>query len=324
MISHSRIVGFGAYVPEKTLDNFDLENMVDTSDEWIVQRTGIHKRHILDEKSFASDLAIKAVEDLVERTQASIDDVDHIIVTSFTPDYFSPTMSALVQSHFGIKHAGSFDLNAGCTGFAYALSVADALITAGQNKKVLVVAAEAISKVTNYEDRATCILFGDAGAACLLEYTEGEGSCIASCFHTDGHLAQNVTCSNFNQTVNGVEIEQQRLFDQNGQQVYKYVMTQIPKGIRELLDKADLTLDTIDWFVPHSANMRIVQVICDRLPFPEEKTLTSIEYYGNTSSASIPLAIWIALNEGRIQRGDLFVLYGFGGGLTHGGLVLKY
>jgi len=306
------------------MTNDDFEKIVDTSDEWILQRTGIHERHICSEEEFSSDLAIGAVENLVDVTGASLDEVDLIIVTTFTPDYLAPHVASVVQGYFGIPHTGTFDLGAGCTGFTYALSVADALITSGQNKKILVVAAEAVSKTVDYSDRTSCILFGDAGAACLLEYTEDEGAFLACRFHTDGDLAHHVTCSNFSQTINGETITNKATFDQNGQQVYKYVMQHIPTGVEELVAKAGIAFDEIDWFIPHSANMRMIQTICNKLNFPEEKTLTSLEQYGNTSSVSIPLALWIAQQEGRLQKGDILALYGFGAGLTHGGVVVRF
>lgn len=321
--SQSRIVGFGAYVPEKILTNHDLETMVDTNDEWIVQRTGIHERHIAHDEEYASDLAIKAVADLVERKQVSLDGVDQIIATSFTPDHFTPTISGLVQGHFNIPHAGSFDLNAGCTGFAYAISVADALVSAGVNSKILVVATEVISKIVDYADRSTCILFGDGAAACLVERTEGTGAVLARYFHSDGDLAHYVTCGNQSDIVGATKLKDRHVFEQNGQQVYRYVMQNVPEGVVGLLEKAGRSLDELDWFVPHSANMRMIQTICDKIPFPPEKTLTSLEYFGNTSSASIPLALWLAQNEGKLHEGDLVALYGFGGGLTHGGVLVE-
>lgn len=323
----SQIIGFGGYVPERILSNADLEKMVDTNDEWITQRTGIKERRIAAEDQFASDLAIEAVKDLIAQHAVSVDDVDQIIVTTFTPDHFSPTVSALVQSHFGMQNAGTYDLAAGCTGFAYAMSVADALVVSGANKKVLVVAAEKVSQAIDYTDRSSCILFGDGAAACIVERCskeEEQSAVLARYFHTDGDLAQYVTCTNQSQVVNGVTQERVRIFDQNGQQVYKYVMKQIPQGIKTLLFEASMDLDDIDWFIPHSANMRMIQTICEKLPFPEKTTLTSLEYHGNTSSASIPLSLWLAQKEGRLQKGDTAILYGFGGGLTHGGVIVRF
>lgn len=320
----SKIVGLGAYLPNRKLTNHDLENMVDTNDEWIVKRTGVKERRIAEKDEFSSDMAIKAVENLIEKNNISVDDVDMVIVTTFTPDHYSPTVSALVQGHFGIEHAGTMDINSGCTGFAYGLSVADALIRSGNNHKVLVIASETISKVVDYTDRGTCILFGDAAVATLLERTNEKGSFIASYFTSDGKLAENVSCSNFSDRINGRSVSKKRLFEQEGRFLYEYVIKNIPGGICSLLEKSQLDLKDINWFVPHSANMRMVEALCKRLDFPIENTLTSNELYGNTSSVSIPLALCLAMEEKKIKAGDKMVLYGFGGGLTHGGIVIEW
>ncbi len=324
MNSRSRIVGLGAYLPPGKLTNDDLEKLVDTSDEWIIRRTGVKERRLAAKEEFASDLAKKAVENLVEKNKVRIDDVDMVIVTTFTPDHLAPTVAALVQGHFGLAAAGTMDINSVCAGFVYALCVADSLITAGHSSKVLVVAAEALSKVVDYSDRNTCVLFGDAAVATLLERTGGKGGVIASHFTSDGKLAHNVACGNLSSRVNGRELRKERTFQQEGKLLYEYVVKNIPDGIGALLQKSGLAAGDIDWFVPHSANLRIVQAIADRAGFPPEKTLVSNEFYGNTSSASIPLALWLALEQSRIKPGDKLLLYGFGAGLTHGGVVLEW
>ena len=322
--SNSKITGIGTYVPDRRLTNQDLEKMVDTNDEWIVRRTGVRERRLSDKEEFASDMAIRAVKNLVEKNNVNVDDVDMIIVTTFTPDHFIPTVSSLVQGYFGMKTAGTMDISAACTGFVYGLCVADSLITAGHNNKILVIASETLSKVVDYTDRNTCILFGDAAVAVLVERTEGKGSFIASYFTTDGKQADKVTCCNFSESVNGKILGKSRLFQQEGKFLYEYVVKNIPDGVFRLLEKADMKLEDIAWFVPHSANLRMIEAICKRLKFPLDKTLISNEFYGNTSSATIPLAIWIALEESKIKSGDKIILYGFGGGLTHGGIVMEW
>lgn len=322
--SNSKIVGLGAYLPHQKLTNSDLEKMVDTSDEWILRRTGVRERRIVERTECSSDLAIKAVTNLIEKYHGTIDDVDMVIVTTFTPDHFTPTVSAIVQGHFGIKSAGTMDINSGCAGFAYGLCVADSLITAGHNHKVLVIASEVTSKIVDYSDRNTCVLFGDAAVAMLLEKTNEKGSFIGSYFTSDGKLAQYVACSNLSDSINGKELDKKRLFQQEGKLLYEYVVKNIPEGVSTLLNKSGLIFDEINWFVPHSANVRIIKAINDRLNFPMEKTLISNELYGNTSSASIPLAIWLANEEGKIKSGDKMLLYGFGAGLTHGGVVIEW
>jgi 3-oxoacyl-[acyl-carrier-protein] synthase-3 len=322
--SNSRITGLGAYLPHRKLTNQDLEQMVNTTDEWITRRTGVKERRIAAEDEFSSDLAIKAVENLIETYKVQVDDVDMVIVTTFTPDHFTPTVSGIVQGHFDMKNAGTFDMNSGCTGFVYGLCAADSMITAGHCRKALVIAAEVPSKVMDYTDRNTCILFGDGAAAMLLEKADGTGSFSSSYFTSDGKLAQNITCSNLGSRVNGHEIIKQRLFEQEGKFLYEYVVKNIPESIGKLLEKNNNTLDDIQWFVPHSANLRMIKAFCDRMKFPLAKTLISNEYYGNTSSASIPLALWLALKEGKIQKGDKLLLYGFGAGLTHGGVIVEW
>lgn len=322
--SNSKITAMGAYLPEKRLTNQELEKMVDTNDEWITRRTGVKERRISEEGEFASDLAIKAVDNLIARNNARVDDVDMIIVTTFTPDHFIPNVSSLVQGHFGMENAGAIDISAACAGYAYAVCVADSLITSGNFKKILVIASEVVSKVLDYTDRNTCILFGDAAVATLIEKTDEKGNFLASYFTTDGKAAENVICSNLSGSVNGKMRAKKGLFEQEGKFLYEYVVKNIPDGVGSLLKKAGMTLEDIDWFVPHSANLRMIEALCKRMDYPFEKTLISNELYGNTSSATIPLAIYMALGEAKIKSGDKMILYGFGGGLTHGGVVIEW
>lgn len=322
--SNSRITGLGAFLPSKKLTNSDLEKMVDTSDEWIVRRTGVRERRISEEQEFSSDLAVKAVENLAGSGKANIDDVDMIITTTFTPDFLSPSVSSIVQGHFGMAGAGTMDLNSGCTGYVYGLCTADSLITAGNFNKILVISAETISKVVDYTDRKTCILFGDAAVATLVERDGKKGGFISYCFSTDGKVADRVTCSGLSGSVNGTKLEKERIVQQDGSFLYEYVVRNVPAGIKRLLDKAGLTLGDIDWLVPHSANLRMIEAICKRLDYPMDKTLISNEFYGNTSSVTIPLAVWMALEKSKIKPGDKILMYGFGAGLTHGGTIIEW
>lgn len=324
-VSKSKIVGLGAYVPERRVLNSDFEKILDTNDEWIVQRTGIRERRFVAEDQYASELAIRAVENLFDHNpQAATVKIDMIVVTTFTPDYHTPTVSALVQKHFGFLDCGVIDLSAGCTGFMYGLTVADALITSGHSRSVLVIATEALSKMLDLSDRNTAILFGDGAAAGLLERTDGEGSFIASYFSTDGDKGVNITAGNLAFELDGVTLKEESKIEQNGHNVYRYVNQQVPKGIEVLMEKATLSFDEIDWFVPHSANMRMVESLCHKMHFPLEKTLTSLEYYGNTSSSSIPLALWEAWKNPDFKKEGIYLLYGFGGGLTHGGVIIRF
>lgn len=323
LIARSKITGFGTYVPKKVLANSDLEKMIDTEDEWIVQRTGIRERHISEKDEHSSDLAVNAVRDLENRLGVKCSDVDLIIVTTFTPDHFTPHTAAIVQGRLGCKKAGTFDLGAGCTGYAYALAAADGMVSTGHFSKVLVIAAEAVSKAVDYTDRTSCILFGDAGAACLVERCEGEGSFIASDFISDGDIGYYLTSGNYSDNILGKPVENRGVFQQDGQQVYKYAVKNVPAGISRLLDKGGLTIDEIDWFVPHSANLRIIEAIAKKIGISMEKVLTSVENFGNTSSASIPLALAEAQKSGKLKPDETVMLYGFGGGLTHGGVIVK-
>lgn len=320
--SNYTVTAIGAYTPARKLTNFDLEQMVETNDEWIVKRTGIQTRFLAQEEEFASDLAIKAVEDLIA-TGGSVAGVDLVIVTCLAPDHVTPSVAALVAGKFGLHTAGTYDLHAACSGFAYAFTTAASLIAAGQAKKVLIVSAETLSKVTDYTDRGTCILFGDAAVAVLIEAGEKEKT-LFSISGTDGDMADKVYASLFSKSVNSIPVAKERLIVQNGQALYTYVMRTISAHIGRLIAEAGMTPADIDWFVPHSANLRMIEALRERLDFPREKVLTSVESYGNTSSASIPLALWIAHREGKLKRGDRILIYGFGGGLTHAGAILEW
>ncbi|KZZ84120.1 ketoacyl-ACP synthase III [Bacillus sp. SJS] len=316
MTSKSLITAIGTYVPAKRLTNDDLEKMVDTRDEWIVQRTGMRERRISGEAEFTSDLCIKAVENLMKTYDKKVDDVDMIIVATSTADYSFPSTACKVQEAFQIKSTGAFDLSAACSGFVYALTMANGLISSGLNKKILVIGAETMSRVIDYTDRTTCILFGDGAGAVLVEYSKETPGFNASIMGTDGSGGQylylpGLTGGN-------------RFLVQNGREVYKWATRTVSEGIERLLAQAGMGTDDIDWFVPHSANLRIIESICARSGVSMEKTLYSVEYMGNTSSASIPLALHIGIKEKKVKQGDTVLLYGFGGGLTHAGVIVNW
>ncbi|WP_394121950.1 ketoacyl-ACP synthase III [Planococcus donghaensis] len=323
-ISKARITAIGSYVPEKRLTNRRLEELVETNDEWIVQRTGIRERRIAADTEFTSDISIKAAENLMERYGKSLDDVDMIIVCTMTPDFKTPSVSALVQAKLGIKNTGAIDLNAACSGFTYGLHMANGLITAGLNKKILVIGAETFSKILDYSDRSTCILFGDGGGAVLVEYDEEKPSFIEYHMGTNGELANNLYCTDLSTSMFGNELAVNGFVNQNGREVYKWAVNTVPKGMKALMEKAGFETDQVDWFVPHSANLRIIESICSRNALPLERTIYSLEYYGNTSAASIPLSLDKGVREGKIQSGDTLMLYGFGGGLTHAGMLVNW
>ncbi|CRK85188.1 ketoacyl-ACP synthase III [Neobacillus massiliamazoniensis] len=324
MRSKARITAIGTYVPEKKLTNDDLEKIVDTNDEWIVQRTGMKERRIAGDNEFASMLAFKAIEDLVENYHKDLIDVDCILVSTTTPDYAFPSVACQIQKKFNIRQTGAIDFNATCAGFTYGLHLANGLITAGLHRKILVITTETLSKVTDYTDRTTCILFGDGAAAVLIEKDEELPSFIATHMGTNGEGGMHVYRTNLSTTMFGESLGTNGKIVQNGREVYKWASRTLPIGIKELLCQAELKMDEINWFVPHSANLRMIESICEKSGFPLDKTLTSVEYMGNTSSVSIPLALQIAINEGKLKNGDTLLLYGFGGGLTHAGHIIKW
>ena len=323
--SKARITAIGSYVPEKRLTNKDLEKMVETNDEWIVKRTGIKERRIAHEEEFTSDIGYKAVKDLMERYDKSVEDVDMIIVCTFTSDFNTPSVASLVQAKLGIKNTGAIDLNAACAGFTYGLHVANGLVTSGLNKKVLVIGADTLSKLMDYEDRATCILFGDGGGAVLVEYDEKQPSFISSHLYSEGEGGKHLYSTNLSTRINGEDLNNSGNLVQNGREVYKWAVTTVPKGMQTVMKNAEYQLNDVDWFVPHSANLRMIESICDRSGFPIERTLYSLVEYGNTSSATIPLALEIGLKEGKLSGGgEKVLLYGFGGGLAQAGLLINW
>ncbi|MDA2153736.1 ketoacyl-ACP synthase III [Bacillus cereus group sp. Bc253] len=324
MNSKSRITAIGTHVPEQILSNHDLEKMIDTNDEWIVQRTGMKERRIASEDEYASNLAIKAVENLCTTYKKNLEDVDCIIVATTTADYVFPSVACQIQQYFNIPHTMAFDLNATCAGFTYGLHVGNSLITSGSHKKVLVVATETLSKVTDYTDRTTCILFGDGAGAILLERDENKPSFIAYHMGTNGHGGLHLYRTNLSTTMNDTPLQTNEKIVQNGREVYKWATRTVPAGIKELLHTANMQKDDIDWFIPHSVNLRMIESICEKTEIPIQKTLTSVKYMGNTSSASIPIALDLARKEGKLNNGDTLLLYGFGGGLTHLGLIVEW
>lgn len=322
--SKARITAIGSYVPEKRLTNKDLEKMVETNDEWIVKRTGIKERRIAHEEEFTSDIGYKAVKDLMERYDKSVEDVDMIIVCTFTPDFNTPSVASLVQAKLGIKNTGAIDLNAACAGFTYGLHVANGLVTSGLNKKILVIGADTLSKLMDYEDRATCILFGDGGGAVLVEYDEKQPSFLSSHLYSEGEGGKHLYSTNLSTRINGEDLNDSGNLVQNGREVYKWAVTTVPKGMQTVMKNAEYQLNDVDWFVPHSANLRMIESICERSGFPIERTLYSLVEYGNTSSATIPLSLEIGIKEGKLSGGEKVLLYGFGGGLAQAGLLIDW
>lgn len=322
--SKARITAIGTYVPNKRLTNHDFEQMVDTSDEWIVTRTGIKERRIAEPDEYTSDIACKAVMDLMERYGKTVEDVDMIVVCTMTPDFKTPSVAALVQAKLGIRQAGTLDLNAACAGFVYGLHLANGLITSGLHKKILVIAAETLSKVTNYEDRTTCILFGDGGGAVLVEYDDQQPDFLSFYLHSEGEGGRHLFCTNLSNRLFGEVVQDHGKIVQNGREVYKWAVTAVPKGMQQVAERSSIPLQQVDWFVPHSANLRMIESICEKSSFPLKRTLYSLVEYGNTSAATIPLSLDQGVRQQKLRAGDTVLLYGFGGGLTQAGMLLKW
>ncbi|CAM5730773.1 ketoacyl-ACP synthase III [Niallia circulans] len=319
----ARITAIGTYVPKRRLTNLELEQMVDTNNEWIIQRTGIEERRIARSDEFTSDLCISAVKDLMQRYNKKVNDVDMIIVATSTPDFPFPSVASIIQNKLEISNTGTIDLSAACAGFVYALHTAHGYIASGLHKKILVIGADTLSKITDYNDRSTCILFGDGAGAVLVERDEKTSSFIGFHLGSDGSGAQFVYRPGLTKKVNDIELIDTEYLVQNGREVFRWVVRNVPSNVKKILDKTHISMDKINWFIPHSANLRLIEPICDKLGYPMEKTLYSLTKFGNTSAASIPLALDLGIREGKVMNGDKVLMYGFGSGLVHAGELLE-
>lgn len=319
----AKITALGTYVPERIVDNHYFESIVETNDEWIVSRTGIRTRHFAAENEYTSHLCAGAAKNLVEENNVTLDDVDFVIVATVTPDQTMPSVASQVQDKLGLTHAGAIDISAACAGFAYAIILAQGLISAGTHRKVLVFGAETLTKFTNFEDRTSCILFGDGAGAVLLEAAP-KGNILAAVTGSQGDGGKDLYMSNMRKQINGQDVITDNKIHQNGRAVFKWAVNTVTAQMSVLLERSGLSMDQINWFIPHSANMRIIEALCNQTGFPLEKTLESISIYGNTSSASIPLALHRGLREGKVQKGDRILLIGFGGGLVYAGIILEW
>lgn len=323
---NSKITGLGICFPERCLTNSDLEKMVETSNEWIVQRTGIEKRYVCGEATFASDLASAASIDAIRAAGLDPLDIDMIIVATATPDMATPSTACMVQNGIGAREAAAVDVNAACTGFIYALSMADCYIKCGMFKNVLVVGVETLSKIVDWTNRATCVLFGDGAGAAVVSATEEVGI-MQTALHADGKAGDNITIGNLRDgeyiIAKGGATQSSKLW-MDGSEVFKFAVRVMTDATREVLDKQGFTFDDISLIVPHQANIRIIEGAVKRMKIPGDKVHVNIQKYGNISSASIPVALFEAVNEGKIKKGDNVVLVGFGGGLTYGAVLLQY
>ena len=322
----SKIIGLGMFAPPKELTNHDLERLVETNDAWITERTGIKIRHIAETGTPNSDLTVEAARKALNDAGVDPAELDIVIVGTLTPDMPFPATACFLQAKIGATNAYGMDLSAACSGFIYSLSVADALIRAGRGKKALVVGSEILSTVVDYTDRSTCILFGDgAGAAVLTECPEGDG--VLSChLHSDGNLWKLIHCPGGG-TLHpySPEMMEQKLrsIRMAGNETFKHAVLKMVEVAGEALDRNGVTIDDVKLFIPHQANMRIIQVVGKRLGIPDERVFVNLEKYGNTSAASIPIALAEAKAQGRFAAGDLVLVVAFGGGLTWASALMR-
>lgn len=317
------ITALGTYAPPKIVTNADLEKIMDTSDEWIVSRTGIRRRHVAADNEFTSDLAMRSVEDLIRRHGDHVlEGIDMVIVATNTPDALFPATAALVQDKFKLT-AGAFDLLAACPGWIYALSVAKAYVESGTCKKVLAIGAEALTKLVDWQDRSTAVLFGDGAGATIIEAVPEPFGIKSFVLGADGSGAEYLHMRAVGKCLpNGVPISEK--VSMNGREVYKFAVRVMNTATIEAIEKAGLKPDDISLFVPHQANLRIIDAARERLGLPPERVVVTVEEYGNNSTASIPLALQHALDAGRIKDGDNLLLVSFGGGLSWGASVLTW
>ena len=317
-MTYSRIAGTGSYLPAKVLTNADLERMVETSDEWIVARTGIRERHIAAEGEFTSDLAEKAARQAMESAGVTAQDIDLIIVATTTPDRIFPSAACLLQAKLGVAGSPAFDIQAVCSGFVYALATADQFIKSGAAKCALVVGAETISRITDWTDRTNCILWGDGAGAVILKASD-ESGIISTHLHADGsyaHLLQVAGGTLQGGADPSIEME--------GNAVFKIAVNTLDAIVDETLEANGLAKSDIDRLVPHQANIRIIQATAKKLGMGMERVVVTVGEHGNTSAASIPLALDTAVRDGRIKRGETLLMEAFGGGFTWGSVLLKY
>ncbi|RMX02986.1 ketoacyl-ACP synthase III [Corticibacter populi] len=324
MSTFSRITGTGSYLPPRKVTNHELaaqlaEQGIETSDEWIVERTGIHARHFAERDVPSSELGLHAARQALQAAGRAPQDIDLIIVATSTPDMVFPSTASILQHKLGANGCPAFDVQAVCSGFIYALTVADAMIRAGTARCALVVGAEVFSRILNFQDRTTCVLFGDGAGAVVLEASEQPGI-LASDIHADGQY-RDILCVPGN--VYGGGVIGEPLLHMDGQAVFKLAVGLLDKAARAALDKAGLELSDIDWLVPHQANIRIMQSTARKLHLPPERVVVTVGEHGNTSAASIPLALDHAVRSGMIQPGQRFLMEGVGGGFTWGAVIAQ-
>jgi 3-oxoacyl-[acyl-carrier-protein] synthase III len=317
---YSRIRGTGSYLPAKVVTNRDLERVVDTSDEWIASRTGIRERRVAAEGELASDLALAAARKALSSAKLAAGELDLIIVATTTPDMVFPSTACIMQDKLGANGCPAFDVQAVCSGFVYALSIADLYVRAGQAKRVLVVGTEVYSRILDWKDRTTCVLFGDGAGAVVLE-AASEPGILACKLHADGSYRDKLSVPGH---VCAGKVLGTPFVHMDGAAVFKFAVKVFEDVAREVLAAAGKSVADVDWFIPHQANIRIMEATAKKLGLPSEKLVATVDHHGNTSAASIPLALDEWVQAGRVKRGQLLLLEGVGGGFTWGGVLLNY
>lgn len=326
-VKGSKITGTGHYAPERILTNADLEKMVETSDEWIVSRTGIRERHIAAPEQACSDLAHYAAKAALEAAGVDAKELEAIVVGTVTGDMQFPSTGCIVQSMLGATNAAAFDLNAACSGFVYSVSTVHAMIASGQMKKALVIGVDLLSKIVDWEDRTTCVLFGDAAGAVVLEACDSGEGILGTYTRSDGSLSEllYIKAGGSRRPVSAETVAKREHFlRMKGDGVFKYAVRAMEDAAKRVLDSAGLTLNDVDLLIPHQANIRIIDAVARRLELPEERVVVNIDRYGNTSSGTIPLALDEAIRGGRVKKGDVVLMVTFGGGLTWGSILLRH
>jgi len=318
------VTGVGSYLPSRVVTNEDISKIVDTTDEWIVERTGIHSRHIAAEGELTSHLALAAARNAIADAGIDVQEIDTIILATTTPDNTFPATATTVQAELGLYHGAAFDIQAVCSGFVYAMTIADTFIKTGQSKTALVIGAETFSRLLDWTDRTTCVLFGDGAGAAIVTGEQGAGTnadrgILTAHLHSDGRYKEKLYVDggpSSTQSTGHVRME--------GREVFRHAVVNIAEAIKESLEATGLTAEDIDWFVPHQANKRILDGTAKRIGLPPEKVVMTVGEQGNTSAASVPLALDTAVKDGRIKRGDLVLLEAMGGGFTWGSLLFRF
>jgi 3-oxoacyl-[acyl-carrier-protein] synthase-3 len=320
------IAGIGSYVPEKVLTNFDFEKMVETSDEWIRTRSGIKERHVAAEEQATSDLSIIAAQRALKSAGLKPKDIGGIILATATPDMLFPSTACLVQTRIGARNVIAFDISAGCTGFLYGMEVAQSFVNCGYDN-ILLIGAECLTKITDYTDRTTCVLFGDGAGATIIKKSENERGIISSFFAADGSswelLQQPAGGSRIPACADSIN-KRLHYIRMQGNEVFKLAVRAMSEAALKTLKRVDMDASQIDFLIPHQANIRIIEATAKRLHIPMDKVLVNLDRYGNTSAASIPIALDEAIQQGRIQRGSMILMVAFGAGFTWGGVLVKY